>query len=330
MRVPKRINELISQKQEFINTNRDKLEKSVIKLQGELLDKIIADIVPNLDVKDGLIQDTKGNYQLLTGLDNIYNRFTLSAVKEIAPQIINTTSGIVALAEKYFSAVLTETIGAKFVKIIKDTAIKTDLRVGLKGGKMILNGFMDKMIQSSSVGMDLSNFMSKSITGQIPTKDFITGFTDLMKGVPREIIKDGKTVIIQEGRLEKEYKRYAYDLYQQYDRSYNTSLADEFGMNYFLYQGGLIEDSRDFCVCHNNKVWSREEAADWDTWKPYMGDYPEGYEIKQKNIYEIPSYLGYPGYQPLIDAGGYRCRHSISFISDELALDLRPDLKGTQ
>jgi hypothetical protein len=41
----------------------------------------------------------------------------------------------------------------------------------------------------------------------------------------------------------------------------------------------------------------------------------------------VPSYLGYAGYQPLIDFGGYRCRHGIGWISDELAQDLRPDLK---
>jgi hypothetical protein len=326
MKVPKRISELLTKKQEFIDLNRDKLEKSVVKLQGELLDKIIAEIVPELDIKDGLITDSKKNYQLLTGLNNLYDKFTLNSVNVIAPQIISSTSGIVKLAETYFKTVLGDSLKSSFAKLIADTAFKTDLRVGLKGGKMVLNGFMDKMIRSSSVGMDLSNYMSKSITGQIPTKDFITGFTNLMKGVPREIIKEGKTVIIQEGRLEKEYNRYAYDLYQQYDRSYNTSLADQLGLKYFLYQGGLIGDSRDFCAAHNNKVWSREESETWIMWTPAQGEYPAGYEVKQKNKYEVPSYLGYPGYQPLIDFGGYRCRHSIGWISDELAYELRPDL----
>jgi hypothetical protein len=326
MKTPKRITELLAQKQAFIDSNQDQLEKSVIKLQGELLDKIIAEIVPALDVKDGIIQDTKGNYQLLTGLNKLYSDFTQTSVNVIAPQIINTTSGLVSIAENYFKAVLTSELTSKFAKIITDTTLKTDLRIGLKGGKMVLNGFLDTMIRGSSVEMDVKNFMSKSITGQIPTKDFITGFTDLLKGVPREIEKDGEKVIIREGRLEKEYKRYAYDLYQQYDRSYNGSVADQLGLNYFLYQGGLIGDSRDFCVCHNNKVWSREEAETWRDWTPSQGVYPAGYKIKQKNIYAVPSYLGYPGYQPLVDFGGYRCRHSIGYISDELAKSLRPEL----
>ena len=116
------------------------------------------------------------------------------------------------------------------------------------------------------------------------------------------------------GGLERQFQRYAYDLYQQYDRSYSDSLAEEFDFNYFIYQGGLVTDSREFCVEHNGKVYSREEAEEWPTWKsPTTGD--------------TPSYLGYPGYDPLTDFGGYNCRHFPGWISDELAKEMRPGLK---
>ena len=71
---------------------------------------------------------------------------------------------------------------------------------------------------------------------------------------------------------------------QQYDAAYNSKLADEFDMNYFVYQGGLIDDSRDFCAAHNNKVWTREEAGGCGVnWTPSLGEYPAGlYSEKQK------------------------------------------------
>jgi hypothetical protein len=89
----------------------------------------------------------------------------------------------------------------------------------------------------------------------------------------------------------------------------------------------VIKDSRDFCVCHNDKVFSVDEAQEWKTWTPSKGKYPEGYTIQQKDINAVPSYLSYPGYDPLVDAGGYNCRHIMGFISDSLAEKLRPDLK---
>jgi hypothetical protein len=88
----------------------------------------------------------------------------------------------------------------------------------------------------------------------------------------------------------------------------------------------VIKDSRDFCVCHNDKVFSVDEAQEWKTWTPSKGKYPEGYTIQQKDINAVPSYLSYPGYDPLVDAGGYNCRHIMGFISDSLAEKLRPDL----
>jgi hypothetical protein len=123
--------------------------------------------------------------------------------------------------------------------------------------------------------------------------------------------------------LERQFQRYAYDLYQQYDAAYNLTLGNEFGFNYFIYQGGLVEDSRDFCAAHNNKVWSKEEAEKWSEWTPAEGIYPEGYEVKAKNIYEVPSYMNYIGYDPLIDRGGFNCRHSLGWIADDIAVDMR-------
>ena len=120
---------------------------------------------------------------------------------------------------------------------------------------------------------------------------------------------------------------YTYDLYQQYDAAYNMALGNEFGFKYFIYQGGLIDDSRDFCVAHNNKVWSVDEMQTWAEWTPSDGEYPEGYEVKQKDIYDVPSYLGYPGYDPGLNRGGYHCRHALGWINDKLAFKMRPELK---
>ena len=318
MRTPKRIIEILNRKQAFIDSNRDKLEASVVKLQDKLLNNLLSEIIPELEIKDGVITDNTKNYRLLSGLDKIYKDFTAVSNSIITSQVVKVTSGLSEIGTEYFKLVLNEDMLTRFDKVVSATVNKMNLKIGLKDGQSIKGGFLDSIIKDTSTSTNIKNYVSKSITGQVDSKEFIQGLSKLVTG-------NEKT-----GLLERQYQRYAYDMFQQFDRSYNVSLAQEFDMKYFLYQGGLIEDSRDFCVSHNNKVWSIDEAADWDTWMPYMGEYPEGYEIKQKDIYEIPSYLGYPGYQPLIDFGGYNCRHGIGFISEELAYKLRPDLKGAE
>ena len=312
MRVPRRLSEILKQKQEFIDNNRDKLEKAVIKLQGQLQSKLLSDI--DLDVSEGVIKDSVKNYRKLADVDKVFKDFEKLSEKTITSQVSNATSGLINLGQTYFEVALTY-LAKTFEKTIKDTAHKMNLRIGLEGGKIVSGGFLESLIKNNTLESAVKNFVSKAVTGQIDTKEFIKGLSTIVTGDESP------------GGLEKQYQRYGYDLYQQYDRAYNTSLADEFSMNYFLYQGGLIDDSRDFCAAHNNKVWTREEAETWIYWTPAQGEYPAGYQVKQKDIYEVPSYLGYAGYQSLIDFGGYRCRHGIGWISDELAFDLRPDLK---
>lgn len=315
MKVPKRISELLVKKQAFIDSNRDKLEKSVIRLQEKLLNDLLSEIIPSLDIKNGIIQDTNHNYRVLSSLDSIYKKFTIASNTIITSQVASAVSGITGISTDYFKVALSGDLSSRFDKIVEATINKMNLRIGLQGGNSVSGGFLETIIKDNSTASTIKNYVSKSVTGQIDTKDFIKGLTNLVTG------EEGP------GALEKQYQRYAYDLYQQYDRAYNGALADEFNMNYFIYQGGLIEDSRDFCAAHNNKVWTREEATEWINWTPSQGDYPLGYEIKQKDLYKHPSYMDYPGYQPLVDFGGYRCRHGIGWISDELAYDLRPDLK---
>jgi len=326
MRLPKRLNDILLRKQAFIDAERNRLEQSVVKLQSRLLDDIITEIMPALDVRNGVILDTKNNYRLLADLDRIYKDFTKITADVVTENMSGAIGGIVDFGKRYFAISFVD-LPVRFDKVISSAASNMNLRIGLDGGRMIRGGFLESLVKDTSLLTEVKNYVARSITGQIDTKDFIRGLKDMLQGVPKTIVKDGKRIITQTGALEKLYQRYAYDLYQQYDAAYNKALADEFDMNYFMYQGGLIEDSRDFCVAHNAKVWSREEADTWKNWRPVDGQYPEGYKVKQKDIYKHPGYMDYEGYNPFIDRGGYRCRHGLGWISDELAYRLRPELK---
>jgi len=327
MKIPKRISELLLKKQAFIDFHRGRLEKTVLKLQTDLTDKIILEIIPLLEItKEGRIADTVSNYQLLGQMDKVYKGLTNMSSSLISNQMSGVITGIINLGKSYFTIAMADNLAFRFDKVVDATAKKMNIRIGLDGGQMVHGGYLESFLKDQTLGTQIKNYIAKSVTGQIDTKDFISGLTDLVKGVPH-IDKNGFT--IQTGALEKQFERYGYDLYQQFDAAYNSTLAQEFEMNYFIYQGGLIKDSRDFCAAHNNKVFSREEAVEWVNWTPSMGDYPAGYVVKQKDMGDHPSYMSYPGYTPLVDRGGYNCRHMLGWISDELAISLRPDLKPT-
>jgi len=175
---------------------------------------------------------------------------------------------------------------------------------------------MSPILQSSSILAEIKGIITKSIISKVESRECareIQGIISCSNLYTRE--------------MDNEIGELLFNFYMQYDSAYSNALAEKTGLNYFMYLGGKIKDSRDFCVAHDAKVWSRDEAALWPMWTPEEAEFLEDYTVKQKDQSKVPSYLSYPGYSPLIDRGGYNCRHHLGWISDDLAKKWRPDIK---
>jgi hypothetical protein len=73
-------------------------------------------------------------------------------------------------------------------------------------------------------------------------------------------------------------------------------IADERGLTHFLYEGGLVKDSRPFCRAHAGGIYTRTDAKRFDGiyWKGKIPDLPF-----------------------LVAVGGYNCMHSINWLANE-------------
>lgn len=315
MNVPRRLQDLLNRKQDLINKHTDKLNNSIIRLQSKLMDAITDDVISELDVIDDIIQDTPKNYRLLASLDKVYQAFTLEQAKTLLPQLTTGMNSVAEMSNKYFLAIASESMMKRFDKVAEDAKDITDMRFGIKGDKFVRGNIIEDLI-SEFGGTEVKQIMAKAISANMDKREFLKQMRGFVTGTDEK-----------PGISERKWKQFAFDVYQQHDAAYNKKVAEEFDLQYFIYQGGLIDDSRDFCAAHNNKVWTTEETKEWKTWTPADGEYPPNWKIKAKNLYVVPSYMSYPGYDPLIDRGGYNCRHKIGYIPKELAFKLRPDLK---
>ena len=99
------------------------------------------------------------------------------------------------------------------------------------------------------------------------------------------------------------------DTFAEYDRRTSDQYATQLQLNYFIYNGGEIKTTRDFCEQRNGNIYTREEGLEWNTldWQGKK-----------------------PGHNVLNDAGGYNCRHYLDWISYELAKQLRPDIQRSK
>ncbi len=112
----------------------------------------------------------------------------------------------------------------------------------------------------------------------------------------REYLRDK---ITDKRIVTKYYNRWTGDIYSQYQRAAANEIRKDLGMKYAMYQGGLIETSRQFCKERNNKLFSEEEILSW----------------------QFLNWDGKPstGYNPLYDCGGYNCRHRLDWVSEAFA-----------
>lgn len=93
-----------------------------------------------------------------------------------------------------------------------------------------------------------------------------------------------------------------FDNYQRADRLANDKFSKELGIQAWMYVGGLIDTSRPFCSERNSKIFLGNEIEAWRSL----------------------SFQGKPktGYEPKYDCGGYRCRHTLSGLSNQTAIRL--------
>lgn len=206
---------------------------------------------------------------------------------------------VLALNREYFE----KTRSLRPVKKIVDTIDGHVLeRFGLdKSGKVITDGYIDTLLSDQTTKRQIQQFFY----GARARKDnarLMVEMREMLKGVG-----DGG------GLASRFFYNYVYDTYQQADRMAQNQYADKLELPAAIYTGGLIENSRPFCIERNSRVFTREEIALFGT----PDDEFEGYSDKS-----IGKFSGKPkaGYDPFTMCGGHGCRHHLSWILGEYAV----------
>lgn len=269
------------------------LEKQVGSSQDALIRSVITDIVEKMDTDDqGRIKNTIANKRLVGLVDNVFTEFAQQHGADIAGGIVDGVQQIAKFNADYFSAFAGKT---KLAPANKQVNESLDAWLGISGNKAARNGYLDTVVKDPTVKNKVKDMAMKAVVGQ-------AGYNDTKKAVQDYIAGDPDAQ--KEGALKKYYRNFVYDMYSQADRTVAKITADKIGMKYAIYEGGIIETSREFCRERNGKVFTVDEIAEFDP--------PEA---KQ------------PDYNPFTDLGGYGCRHHLNYVPEAVAFALRPELR---
>ncbi len=267
--------------------------------------RLMAELSQGLIESDGRITSRKGFVSLGKAVDRIFDLVEGKAFGKLAQNTVRDIASVVTMNAKYYRR-MSIVQGGRFGPIQEAVAAAIRKRLGMDADDKIQGkGYLDQLYATNPAREDIKKLVAKSVAA----------------GVPMSVLARALRVHIQgtknaPGALERTVGGFVLDTYNQADALTNQEFAKRLDLRYFVYSGGLIETSREFCRKRNAKVFSTEEAEDWgnDSTLPRTK--------AEKEAGGKPA-----GYVPLVDRGRWNCRHRILYISEQEAFRRRPDLR---
>lgn len=160
------------------------------------------------------------------------------------------------------------------------------------------NAQVFKEITRSSINATKSSLLDSGIAEQIikPVEKILSqnvttggSFSDMTEALRKDILGDAQTL----GKLERYSKQITTDALNQFNANYNQAVSKELGFEFYQYQGGLKETSRDYCKDLVNKGrYFHEKEIEESATMNWAGKIP-----------------GTNGSSIFINRGGYNCGH---------------------
>lgn len=252
-------------------------------------------LADSIETENGRIKYSASNFGKVAALFKIFTRFQRDYQTTMLGAVLDWAGRLFGLNGDYFE---TFEPTAK-VESIDEAARRLTLQrwgYNVNTGQLITGGYFESLFTNQAVAQKVAGLVNRAIAQKMPLAQFQRAFRQVFVGLPGQ------------GMLERHWRTNSFDLYQRIDRTANLAYADRLGLQYAIYSGTLEEDSRPFCIARVNKVFSRPEIAGW----------------------EDLEFQGKPkiGYDPFTDCGGFNCRHHLSWISDEIAERIRPELNA--
>jgi hypothetical protein len=270
------LKDLIRQKLDRLESVPDALVSATEKAQKALLQRAL-ELLDKLETKDGNLALTSKNLAqrevILTELLKVLMEGDyIDAVTEFAKEI-----GVqVEITNNYLEAEFKSTF-------TEETIYKDILRASQKQAL----SYFDEDAVAKVLIQPLREQLTASMTSGASMPQMIKSLTAYIQG-NYEI----------DGALLRHVKQVSYDAFAVTDRQYTEVVARALDVEFYLYQGGLISDSREFCTQHNGKYYHRKEIEAMAA-KEWQG------KRKGTNTNTIMVY-----------AGGYQCRHSWLPVSE--------------
>ena len=270
------IDEIIKAKDEALVNVPNQFNAQVIKAQRELL-QVVLRLISQLEYEEGVLVVSEANYARIGQIiEQMRLALSHGEYSNAVVSLVEKMNAQAALTNQYFAASFADAFTPKQLYQIA-----------------LIQSQRNALLSLTTEGIDANflepfrNYLTNAISSSTSRQD--------LEILVRTYI-DGNSERL--GRLRSYSGQIADDIFSTIDRAYTKVISDDLDIQFFIYSGGVIDDSRPFCVERHNKYYHREEVEGWGKLSDWAGRIP-GTNSQSIFIY----------------AGGYRCRHSILPVS---------------
>lgn len=276
---------LIQTKNNRLSSIPDKFITQIEKVEAEVYASILA-LINKLETREGLFIASAENLRIAAEITSQlkevmlrtdYTKALVEFAREFDLQAISN--------QEYFSKAFKEFTASDFTREIVRTSKKNAV-------KAMLNGV------ETSFAAPVGNALEQAIINNSSYSETIKVLKTIVTGNPE-----------LDSTLVRHSKTLAREAFAVSDRAYSSAVSDELGIDWFWYSGGLVGDSRKFCVERVDQYFHRKELEAWGSGKRTPGfSYPQGGiwqgHRRGTNSQTIFTYLG-----------GWNCMHSSMGVS---------------
>lgn len=268
--------ELIKQIQELQLAIENRMGKALPQVFAKLSDQVI-DLASNLSL------DAKDRAKTIKEL--------IRLKKEIADTIINNTTYQAQVAEVISGYKMLADLSNEFITLsIGEFKPKTELYKAILEANIATT--KDALLGAGireNFGTAIQEVLKDNIAGIGTRTELNKTLRKFIEGTPEEA-----------PFLNRYIKQTTNDSVMTFNSEYIQTISEDLGVEYYLYAGTLIADSRPFCEARAGRYFTKEEVQKWASLKGWDG------RMKGTNSTTIFTYRG-----------GYNCRHQLWPVSKE-------------
>ena len=271
------------------------LDKRVQKMQEGTMRRLLEAIVGMFEMDGANLKKSAKNIQALRKMERIFDGLERDIIRDELALFAAELLEVGGLTIEYYQA----TNPAAKAAAVKNSLDLLRAVIGVdKEGGLLEGGYLDRLGKTAEVRETIRQYVVQSIVGKRSLSQFQNGLRSLVEG-------NAET----DGAMQRYWRQYAYDTFNQAHEVVNSSMADELELQHFIYQGSVIPNTRAFCRKKAGKVFTRAEALKW------------------KNDPDLIDKKTAATYNPFLERGRYNCRHWLNWVSKDVAETLRPELK---